>query len=155
LIGLFFAVPASGSPQDTTLDAQIEHGRSLCAGSSPEKEVFGLVPPGFDYRFSATGAPDARPVAEVHMKLAAGWERSFRRSVVSRTELSELKREFRLTGSNGAAWLLASESQIDALLSGYKPGRPVVYEVALIGCAGSAGSFDTVMALKEFEVEAD
>lgn len=89
------------------------------------------------------------------MTLATGWERSFRRSILSRADASELKCELRLQGSNAEAWLLASESQIDSLLAEFEPGKPVVYEVALIGCAGSAGAFDAVMALREFEVEAD
>lgn len=150
-----FIVPTSASPQNSTLDAQIEHGGSGCEGSSPEKTVFGLIPPGFDYRFTVTNAPDVRPVPETHLKLVAGWERSFRRSAVSGANIGELKRELRLVGSKASAWLLAEESDIDELLQEVKPGKPVTYEVALLGCTGSAGSFDVIMALKEFEVEAD
>ena len=150
-----FIAPAVASPQDSTLDAQIEHGGSVCEGSSPQKTVFGLIPPGFDYRFTVTSASEARVVPETHLKLVAGWERSFRRSAVSGAEIGELKRELRLVGSTASAWLLAAESEIDELLQKVKPGKPITYEVALLGCTGSAGSFDVIMALKEFEVEAD
>jgi hypothetical protein len=40
-------------------------------------------------------------------------------------------------------------------LKEYKPGKPISYEVALLGCTGGSGSFDAVMALKEFEGETD
>jgi|GEM_PF-5999327 hypothetical protein len=147
--------PASAAPQDSTLDAQIEHGISGCESASPGKAVFGFIPPGFDYRFTAASAADAQPMLEAHRKFAGYWEKTFRRSVVSGTEVGELKRELRLTGSKATAWLLASESQIDEFLSAYKPGKPVNYEIALLGCTGSAGSFDAIMALKEFEVGTD
>lgn len=151
----FATIPARGSPKDSTLDAQIEHGLSGCAGVPPDKTAFGFVPPGFDYRVTAAGAVDVHPVSGAHRTFAGYWEKSFRRSAVSGAELSELKRELRVAGSIAVAWLLASESQIDEFLKEYKPGKPVTYEVALLGCTGSAGSFDAIMALKEFEVEGD
>jgi hypothetical protein len=56
-----FICPAGAAPQDSTLDAQIEHGVSGCASAGPDKTAFGFVPPGFDYRFTVTGAADAHP----------------------------------------------------------------------------------------------
>jgi hypothetical protein len=150
-----FIVQANATPKDSTLDAQIDHGVSGCEGASPGKTAFGFIPPGFDYRFTVTSAADAHPMMEAHRKFAGYWEKTFRRPVVSWTEVGDLKRELRLTGSRAAAWLLGSESQIDEFLSACKPGIPVTYEVALLGCTGSAGSFDAIMALKEFEVETD
>lgn len=148
-----FIFPASGSPEDSTLDGQIEHAVSGCESNSSDKATFGFVPPGFDYRFTATGAVDVHPVLESHLKFAGYWEKSFRRSAVSGSEVSELKRELRVAGSKGTAWLLAADSKVDRFLKEYVPGRPVNYEVALLGCTGSSGSFDAIMALKEFEVE--
>ena len=148
-----FISSAGASPQDSTLDAQIEHGGSGCEGSQPHQTVFGLIPPGFDYRFTVTNAPEVRLVPETHMKLVAGWERSFRRSAVSGANIGKLKRELRLVGSKSSAWLLAAESEIDELLQEVKPGKPIIYEVALLGCTGSAGSLDVIMALREFEAD--
>ncbi|NOT40111.1 MAG: hypothetical protein HOP13_06440 [Alphaproteobacteria bacterium] len=149
-------VPANGSPKDSTLDAQIEHGVSGCESAPSDKTTFGFIPPGFDYRFtSTTGAVDARPVPETHLRFAGYWEKSFRRSVISGAEINELKRALRLVGSKASAWLLASESRIDEFLKEYKRGKPVNYEVALLGCLGSAGSVDAIMALKEFEIEGE
>jgi len=150
-----FSSSASGSPQDSTLDAQIEHALSGCADTPPEKTVFGIIPPGFDYRFTVTSSADAHPVLETHLTLAGGWEKSFRKPAVRRAAVGDLKRELRLTGSKAPAWLLAAESQIDDFLKQHKPGKPVTYEVALLGCTGTAGSYDAVMALKDFEVGPD
>ena len=150
-----FSSSANGSPQVSTLDAQIEHALSGCADTPPERTVFGIIPPGFDYRFTATSTADAHPVRETHLTFAGGWERSVRKSVVRGTEVSELKRELRLAGSKAPAWLLAAESQIDGFLKKYTPGKPVTYEVALLGCTGTAGSYDAIMTLKDFEVGPD
>lgn len=150
-----FASPASGGPQDTTLDAQIEHGAAGCADAPADKKAFGLIPPGFDYRFTATGTADAHPVNDMHLKLASGWEMSFRKRAVPGANVSEVKRELRVAGSKASAWLLAAESQIEEFLSVYKSGKAVTYEVALLGCTGNAGAVDAIMALKEFEVETD
>lgn len=150
-----FTFPASGAPKDSTLDAQIEHGVSGCKSVPSDKGAFGFIPPGFDYRFTVTSAADAHPVQEAHLKFAGYWEKSFREPPVSGADVSELKREIRLTGSKAPAWLLATESQIDEFSSAYKPGSSVTYEVALLGCTGGSGSFDAIMALREFEVETD
>ncbi len=150
-----FTFPASAAPKESTLDAQIEHGLSGCESASSDSTTFGFIPPGFDYRFTATGAADAHPVKEAHLKFAGYWEKSFRKPAVSGADVSELKRELRVAGSKATAWLLAAESQIDEFLREYKSGKPVSYEVALLGCTGSAGSFDAIMALKDFEVETD
>lgn len=150
-----FTFPASGSPEDSTLDAQIGHGSAGCASVPADKKAFGLIPPGFDYRFTVTGAADAHLVNDMHLKLANGWEKSFRKQAVPGADLSEVKRELRVAGSKAAAWMLASESQVDEFLKEYKPGKPATYEVALLGCTGSSGSVDAIMSLKEFEVEAD
>jgi hypothetical protein len=149
------AFPASAAPQNSTLDAQIEHAVSGCESVTPGKTAFGFVPPGFDYRFTVTSPADAHPLTEAHRKFVGYWEKSFRKPVVPGTDVSELKRELRLTGSKAAAWLVAEESEIDDFLKEYKPGKTVTYEVALLGCTGSAGAFDAIMALKEFEVETD
>lgn len=150
-----FTPAATGAPKDSTLDAQIEHGVSGCEDTAPDKTVFGFIPPGFDYSFIVTSPADARPVPEAHAKFAGYWEKSFRKSPVLGAEVGELKRELRLVGSKASAWLLASESDIDEILNAQKPGKPTVYEVALLGCTGTAGAYDVLMALREFEVEAD
>jgi hypothetical protein len=37
----------------------------------------------------------------------------------------------------------------------YKPGKAINYEVALLGCTASSGSYDAIMSLKEFAIEPD